>query len=271
MLISRLLLVLLFAYCSVRVSSQAAAQGPENTLVVINADSQDSMAVANLYINRRNVPASNVVYLSGITFLEKQKLNNETGRSSDFLEQIGRPIMTAIKDRRLDGQINCITYSAGFPTRYYAKPEVERFAKTRGKKASGVWHSQWASITSLTYFYNDVFSPKPQHFLDPNANRYAYAGSQSWRKNPFSGETAERYDRAQKLMRDKDFVGASKILAELYKLHPRQMSVVMSIARAAALHGNKEKAMHALAYASSLGFDWRVALLQDKAFDSMHE
>ena len=269
MLISRVSLLLWFACCLLCFTALATAQGPENTLVVVNADSQDSMAVANRYIDLRSIPAANVVYLSGIT--HDQKRGDECGQSADFLNQIARPVMAAIKDRQLDNQISCITYSAGFPTRVDAKGQVGKYLKNRKLNKSKIWHSDLASITSLTYFYNDAFSANPQHFLDPNANRFANMPTQSWQKNPFVGETAKRYDRAQALIQSEDYIDASKILAELYSLHPRQMSVVISIARAAALHGDSNKAMHALTYAASQGFNWGDALLKDKAFDSIRE
>ena len=269
MLISRVPLLLYFACCLLCFTALATAQGPENTLVVVNADSQDSMAVANRYIDLRSIPATNVVYLSGIT--HDAKFGDETGRSEDFLKQIARPVMAAIKDRQLDNQISCITYSAGFPTRYNVTAQVAKYLDNRKVAKNRAWHGPWASITSLTYFYNDAFSPKPKYFLDPNANRFANLPSKSWLRNPFVGETAKRFDRAQTLIQNKDFVAASEILAELYASHPRQMSVVLSLARASALHGDQRKAMHALTYAASQGFNWGEALVTDTAFDSIRE
>ena len=151
--------------------TSGSAQGPENTVVVVNADSSDSLAIANRYVHLRDIPASNVVYLSGITHIEKY--GDETGVSAHFDKQIARPVMAAIKERGLDKQITCITYSAGFPTRYNAKAQTTKFLESRGIKENRVWHAPWASITSLTYFYDDAFSPKPKYFLDTNANRYA--------------------------------------------------------------------------------------------------
>ena len=267
MLISRPLYQLWFVYCCLCFASLTHAQGPENTLVVVNADSQDSMAVANRYIDLRNIPAANVVYLSGITHEETPK--EETGQSENFLKQIGRPVMAAIKERQLSNQISCITYSAGFPTRFNAKAQAAKLLENRAPNK--VWNGSVASITSLTYFYNDIFSPQPRYYLNPNANRFANLPSESWLKNPFVGETARRFDHAQTLIKNKDFIGASEILAELYRAHPRQMSVVISIARTAAMHGDRKKAINALTYAASQGFDWGPALLQDKAFDSIRK
>ena len=249
--------------------SSTFAQGPENTLVVVNADSPPSMAVANRFIDLRSIPAANVVYLSGITYDEK--FGDDSGNSEDFLKQIARPVMKAIKDRKLSNQISCITYSAGFPTRFNTKPEAEKYRVNRGLAPNKIWIRTWASITSLTYLYNDVFSPKPQYFLDPNANRYANLPSKSWLKNPFVGEPAKRFDRAQSLIKNEDYVGAGEILSELYTAHPRQISVIISIARAAAMHGDRKKAIGALTYAALQGFDRGSALAKDTAFDSIRD
>ena len=61
------LAAVLWLACSTACPSQLQAQGPENTIVVINEQSPDSLAIANLYISLRNIPPTNVVYVSGIT------------------------------------------------------------------------------------------------------------------------------------------------------------------------------------------------------------
>ena len=170
-LMTRLLLSLLFVCWISCFHALSYAQGPENTVVVVNADSTDSLAIANRYIHLRSIPASNVIYLSGITHIEKY--GDETGLSAHFEKQIARPVMAAIKERGLEKQISCITYSAGFPTRYNAKAQTVKFLDSRELKQNKIWHAPWASITSLTYFFDDAFSLEPKHFLDANANRYA--------------------------------------------------------------------------------------------------
>ena len=88
----------LWLACSTACPSQLQAQGPENTLVVVNEESPDSLAIANLYISLRNIPPTNVVYVSGITTI---KNDFESSGTSPFSRQIWKPVTDAIKDRGL--------------------------------------------------------------------------------------------------------------------------------------------------------------------------
>jgi hypothetical protein len=242
------------------------AQGPENTMVVVNAESQDSLAVANRFIHLRNIPATNVVYLTGITHIEK--FGDESSSSGRFQKEIGTPVMKAIKDRGLQRQIDCITYSADFPTRFSVQPQMKVYLKQRGLKYSIYRHAPWASITSLTYFYNDAFSDQPG-FFDDRANRYSANLPKTRTQNPFTGELAKQFDDAQKMIRDADYSGAIETLRKLGNQNPDQMDVVIAFARASALNGDDETAIRTLVYAHSKGFHWRSRILNDKAFDGL--
>ena len=118
----RHLLVFLIFAIGCLAAATAPAQGPENTILVVNADSTDSLAVANLYISLRDIPAINVIYLSGLTTLNKKDFESTT--SKRFLSQIWEPVSKTIKDRGLTGQVTCLTYSAGFPTRVNFQPQL---------------------------------------------------------------------------------------------------------------------------------------------------
>ena len=212
-------LVVVFTCCF---SSQVFSQGPENTLVVVNEESPDPLAIANTYVDLRNIPASSVVYLKGISHSEK--LGDEASSSSLFLSQIGQPVMAAMKDRGLEKQIDCITYSAGFPARFNVQPEMKKYLKQRGLKYNIRQHAPWASITSLTYLYNNAFSSRPR-FFELDTNQYASIRPQKLMANPFVGSAAKQYDSAQKLIAQRDFPRARKILSDLGADHPEQMAV----------------------------------------------
>ena len=135
----------------VSVPAGVFAQGPENTLLVVNKESPDSLAVANHYIQLRNIPPVNVVYLRGITTIKK--FGEESSSSKAFKREILDPILQAMQDRHIENQIDCIAYSAGFPTRFNFQPEMNSYLKQNGKNYKLSLHSPWASITSLTYFH----------------------------------------------------------------------------------------------------------------------
>ncbi|MDB4468584.1 hypothetical protein N9093_01865, partial [bacterium] len=43
-----------------------AGGGPENLILIVNADSASSKLLANHYIHGRGIPRSNVIYLEGV-------------------------------------------------------------------------------------------------------------------------------------------------------------------------------------------------------------
>ena len=69
----------------------------ENLMVVVNAASADSLAVANEYILLRDIPGSNVVYLDEVTIIER--IDDETTNSANFKKEIIDPVLAAIESR----------------------------------------------------------------------------------------------------------------------------------------------------------------------------
>ena len=59
-------LLIMLTVLFVDASNVIAGGGPENVLVVVNADSISSKTIANHYIRLRKIPATNVVYLNNI-------------------------------------------------------------------------------------------------------------------------------------------------------------------------------------------------------------
>jgi hypothetical protein len=60
----RLFLPRAIAACSLLFATQAfAGGGPENVLLLVNANSESSKTVANHYIALRQIPATNVLYI----------------------------------------------------------------------------------------------------------------------------------------------------------------------------------------------------------------
>lgn len=250
----------------VMTASHAQAQGPENTLVVVNEESADSRAIADRYVQLRNIPAVNVVYLRGIR--TSKKLGFESSSSKAFRSQILEPILKTMKRRGIEQQIDCIAYSAGFPTRINFQPELAKYLKNTGKKYSIHLHAPWASLTSLTYFHNNVFSDRPD-FLELNANRYATASSTKILQNPFEGKEADLYSKAERFIEEKNYSEAGKILFQLGKRHPNQVTVPYALARILALKGDHQKAIEFLSYAQSRGFAYRSLVKRDTAFAAL--
>jgi hypothetical protein len=85
-----------------------AGGGPENVMLVVNSSDPDSMTVANHYIKLRGIPAENV-------FMLPWNAGAETTDIDAFRAKILTPVLSAIDERHLGPQINCVVYSSGFP------------------------------------------------------------------------------------------------------------------------------------------------------------
>ena len=257
--LSKIVLLALIVGCVALLPSTGRAQGPENTLVVVNAESSDSLAIANRYIQLRDIPASNVVYLKNIS------ADKESWSTKWFKLRVLTPVLEAMRKRRIENQIDCIAYSSGFPTRINFQPEMKTYLKQTGKKYAITQHAPWASITSLTYFHRNAFSDTP-NFLELDANHFANPRRMKVLANPFSGADATKYSTAIRQTNSGNYQVAIKSLTELTKKHPQQTTVVYSLARCLALNGQKDKAIAALQRVKSLGFAHRSVITKDAAF-----
>ncbi|MBM3498875.1 MAG: hypothetical protein FJX74_09415 [Armatimonadetes bacterium] len=135
-----------------------AGGGPENLALVVNADSPDSVAIAEEYASLRQVPACNLIRLSGLA-------TEPTISAADFRERILRPVLTAIAERGLSDQIDYVVYSAGFPF------AVDVSADMAGKRFPRVI-TQPASLTGCTYFHELLLAGNAE-YLGLDANWYA--------------------------------------------------------------------------------------------------
>ena len=90
-------------------ANTALAGGPENVLLVVNANSDSSLLLANHYISLREIPEKNVVYLDNVP-----GSRSETCTLASFRTQILLPIVEQIEERKL-ANIDYIVYSSDFP------------------------------------------------------------------------------------------------------------------------------------------------------------
>ena len=238
------------------------AQGPENTIVVVNEESPDSLAIANLYISLRNIPPTNVVYVSGITTI---KDDFESSHTSPFSRQIWKPVTDAIKDRGLTDQITCITYSAGFPTRISVQPQMKKYLAATNKKYNIQQHAPWASISSLTYLSDNAFSDQPT-FFDPRINRFANQRPGRVLQNPFVGDDGQLYSAAETAIKTGEYARAAASFSKLVAKHPHQAPVIYALARAKAFQGDGPAAIKLLQQAQAEGFAYRSLVENDSCF-----
>jgi len=134
------------------------ALGPENVLVVVNAASPDSVAIAEEYARLRRVPDCNIVRLTEVP-------SGTSIAIEEFRERILGPVMDAIRARGLQAQIDCVAYSAGFPYAVDVRGDIAGRALPRVITLP-------ASLTGVTYFSPMVRS-RDASYLALDANWYA--------------------------------------------------------------------------------------------------
>jgi hypothetical protein len=141
-------------------ASQAlAGGGPENVLLLVNANSDSSKTIANHFIALRQIPAANVVYVDWKGGLETCNIVN-------FREAVLRPAINAIDNRRLGTQIDYIIYSSDFPWRVELKPLFpdEKFVPE---------FPPTGSLTGVTYLAPFILGDKPSPaIVMPSVNWY---------------------------------------------------------------------------------------------------
>jgi hypothetical protein len=151
----RTLLAAIIACVSVSVAF--AGGGPENAIVVVNADSWASAYIANEYIAGRHIPPANVVRLRNLPDFEHMNVE-------DFRTHILTPVLQAAEQRGIAPQIDYILYSADFPWAIDVTPDLN------GKQLPRAI-TQPASISGLTYLYPFTMS-KNANYLGLNVNFY---------------------------------------------------------------------------------------------------
>ena len=119
-----------------------AGLSPENVVVVVNASSHDSRTVANHYVDLRNIPSGNVVFLREVP-------GELTISLDDFKSRILLPLLSELNRRRLASQAKVIAYSAGFPTSVDISAHTARLTDPNQKK----YQLPTASLTGLTFYY----------------------------------------------------------------------------------------------------------------------
>jgi uncharacterized protein (TIGR03790 family) len=144
-------------WCALAAAPLLAGGGPENVLLVVNANSDSSKTIANHYIELRKIPPSNVVYIDW-------KGSLEDGSALNLRDKILHPVIKALDDRHLTPQIDYIVYSSDFPWRVnlqYAFPKHEFKAP----------FDPMASITGATYLMPLLLGNRPE-LVQPGINWY---------------------------------------------------------------------------------------------------
>lgn len=256
----RLIFFLLFA--AVISDRQLQAEG-ENLILVVNSSSADSLAVANRYIKLRNIPPLNVVYIDSFKILPN--MDGESAHVKYFESQVLNPVLEAIEKRGLRPQIQYIVYSAGFPTRVNCQPQIGKFLKATDQKYDIHFHAPWVSLTSATFFHENIFSDAPD-FVRLDGNHYATHRTGDLFKNPFVGSSEAEFDSGITALRQGHYPTAIAKFDSLVAKNPQQPIVRFFLAKVLSSAGQLEKANQQLQVCKKLGWSYPEAILTDAAF-----
>ena len=261
--------------------------GPENVLLVVNADSASSKLIANHYIAGRQIPPSHVVYLNGIP--DREMIDLKT-----FREQILKPIFAHLESKAILPSIDYIVYSADFPTVININPDRQRFleflknqqANQPGQLPDTLFNGR-ASINAMTY-YAALVMTNQFVYLAPDANTYYRGPADLILTRPFVGERQADFEQAidayslffdlsGELIEElgaeskRQIDEAVKTLVVMSQANPEQLGVLYWLARFYARLGQPAESQNRLVQAIRGGWSYRSYTLNDAAFASMIE
>lgn len=207
-----------------------AGLSSENVIVVVNADSIVSRTIANHYIEARQIPTRNVVYLPDVPTKTLVELES-------FRDKILKPLLSELDARGLAASARVIAYSADFPTAVRVKAHHEKVTDKQTKR----YQLPTASITGLTYFFRYVNSDNPS-YLSFGANQYARGAFQRHFSNPFSGEPRDQFAEAQSLLDNQEFGPSAVIWRQLLESNPTMPGLAIRAAEAYAQAKDQDNA-----------------------------
>ena len=234
--------ILLLAGASPLCQPATAGISPHNVLVVINADSESSMTIANHYIALRDIPAINVLYLSNIPKQTKITL-------PQFRDQILKPVVQTITDRRLGNQIRVVAYSSDFPTAIDISAHQKRIADPTLKRL----FTPTASLTGLTFHFRHVLEDS-EGYLGVTANWYARMPFGRFFTNPFIGPDGDTFKSALADIEQAAHADAAKKLIDLFDRNPLHHPIAVMAAEQFAASNQSELAIQALQQAVQSGW-----------------
>ncbi len=259
---SRIRVVFCLACVCLIASELFAGGAPENSVLVVNADSWASRAVANEYLRLRAIPDVNVVRLEGLPSFEQLSV-------VDFRQRVLLPVLKTLNDRGLSPQIDQVLYSADIPTAIHVAGDI-------GPQKLPQILTPVASVNGLTFLYQLVLA-KDVRYLDLNSNLYARRVVMSSSDTPWSPDEQKKYAEAlQRLQehsrkererkpdqpptneewaaRETSFNEVLGVFDELKTAHPKSSELLYNVACASANLGRPEKSLAALREALQAGW-----------------
>lgn len=247
---------LLAALGAVDLSPARAGLTPAEVVVVVNGGSLNSRTLANHYVALRKIPALNVVVLENVP-------NSEVISVDDFRNKILRPLLTEIENRKLMSHVQCVAYSADFPTGIDISEDVKELELH-------TLYTKIASINALTYSYASVLAANPA-YLHLDSNFYARRPLDTYFTSPGGQSTKDQWLEIERLRALEQHAEAADALEKIVADHPHQFPMAYLAAAEAAMGGDNPRAIRLLEQAISKGWTSANYLANDERFDALRE
>jgi uncharacterized protein (TIGR03790 family) len=258
-------IIALFIICAGWSPAARAGGGPENLILVVNQNSPSSLAVANLYIELRQIPPSNVVYIN-VPF----GADAEQVPLAQFREKILKPVMEAIHARHLDGQIDYIVYSADFPTTIDVNAVTQKFLQSQPglTKEQAKLFKGYASINAMTFYAGAALEDSPA-FLSLDGNWYARPPIGEAIGTAFEGDDDRNLRSALIALETGKYPDAKTLLEALIKKYPLQFAPRLLLVRCCAGMEQPKETADALSMLARTGWSHRKTVLEFKEFSQV--
>jgi hypothetical protein len=231
-----------------------AGGGPENVMLVVNAQSWASLAVANEFIYLRRIPPNHIVYLNGFSNFERIDVDT-------FRQQILGPVLTAVQRRGLIGQIDYIVYSSDIPHTIDTRSDVGDFRLPRENKPVG-------ALTGLTYLYQQILTKNPS-YMAFSTNRYM-RWPLAQRPQPLTPAQRQLFHQALTLTHSGKWFAALTLLDSLNTQVADTYTIQYQRARCLAATGQTDQALNALKSAVALGWTDARQITAESTFMALH-
>ena len=225
--------------------------------VVVNAGSLNSRTLANHYVALRGIPATNVVVLEGVP-------NSEVVSVADFRDKILRPLLGELERRRIRGHIQCIAYSADFPT------AIDVSADLQAVQGLPQLFTPVGSLNGLTYLYAQVLANEPG-YISLHSNFYARRPLEAYFANPGGSVSQADWTQIQGHISAGEHAQAADGLEEMFKAFPHQFPVAYLAAVQAMQGGDKPRALRLLQQAVAAGWSAADFVKNDKRLDPLRD
>lgn len=226
-------------------------------VLAVNGGSLNSRTLANHYVRLRGIPSINVIVLESVP-------SSEVITIDVFRESILKPLVAEISKRGLAGHVQCIAYSADFPTAIDIKKEI---ASIKGLQEI---FTPMASINGLTFLYELALAGNPA-YITPDANYYARRSMESYFSNPGGAIFEASWKGISGLIAKGKHEEALKKLTELSQSLPHQYPLKYLAAAEACLANQPQQSVQLLEEAINGGWTSGGYLANDKRFDALRQ